>query len=568
MERHQPNDTLLATIPRIDFIPHLAEMAEGNIDFEDLKIQNPDIRMVTANDVNADSTKKVPVMKELPAINIGKLELVNPSLHLDIAGRGFWSVLATRGNESLNFVRIRDIQAKKGGSLRVGDLRAHIDSLSMKTNNSSVTVNKEGNIKAHINKASFTPASNNEKTRWAFHLNSLSAHHLQFAREHEGKKMNLLVRDAELDSVSLQSHQLNVHSIITASPGLALNRISAALHTQNNYFHFGNVVYSKKRKSASIDSFYYSPAISRDSFMAASAYETQFIQGSTGKISITGIDLGAYLADSVLDLGKIEINQPVLSIYKDKTRPFNPAAVHLLPVNLVKNIPVPFTVDTVSIVDGKVFYTERSKKTKLDAPFHLTRLNAVLYPVKNYGVSGTDSLRLRAEAHLMDTAWVRLRMQESYTDSLSGFVLLAEMRSAPLTFMNPMVQPLASVKLTSGKLDSMHMHAVGREYLSIGKMHMHYKGLKVAMLKHGKEGKSDFFTDFKTFAANRIIKTNNKKRVGQVYFERDRYRSIINYWVKMTLSGVATSVGVKHSRKYQKEYKKQLENLKLPPINF
>ncbi|HVG12509.1 MAG TPA: hypothetical protein VM843_05855, partial [Flavisolibacter sp.] len=57
-------------------------------------------------------------------------------------------------------------------------------------------------------------------------------------------------------------------------------------------------------------------------------------------------------------------------------------------------------------------------------------------------------------------------------------------------------------------------------------------------------------------------------RTGLVYFERLREKSFFNYIVKMTFSGMATSVGVKKNRKYMKKYKQELKARSLPPIDF
>jgi hypothetical protein len=65
-----------------------------------------------------------------------------------------------------------------------------------------------------------------------------------------------------------------------------------------------------------------------------------------------------------------------------------------------------------------------------------------------------------------------------------------------------------------------------------------------------------------------VIKKNNKGRTGLVYFERLRDRSFFNYIVKMTFSGLATSVGFKKNRKYRKQYERELQNRNLPPIDL
>lgn len=168
----------------------------------------------------------------------------------------------------------------------------------------------------------------------------------------------------------------------------------------------------------------------------------------------------------------------------------------------------------------------------------------------------------------MGTAPVSLHFKESYTDSLAGFWVTARMPSTDLTCLNQALAPLLSVKLTSGTLDTLSFRAIGRDYLSFGEMKMLYHNLHVQFLKNGVEKKT-LLTSLLTFAANSfVVKTNNTHRTGIVFFPRIRDKAVFNYWVKMVLSGMASSVGAKSNRKALRQYKKELRKRQLPPIEF
>ena len=75
---------------------------------------------------------------------------------------------------------------------------------------------------------------------------------------------------------------------------------------------------------------------------------------------------------------------------------------------------------------------------------------------------------------------------------------------------------------------------------------MFYHDLDVQFLKDGDETKRNFLTGLVTFIVNNfVIYRNNKSRQGIIYFERFRDRSVINYLVKTTLTGIASSLGRK-----------------------
>jgi len=143
------------------------------------------------------------------------------------------------------------------------------------------------------------------------------------------------------------------------------------------------------------------------------------------------------------------------------------------------------------------------------------------------------------------------------------------MQPHSMLYLNKILPALSSVKLQSGYLDTLTMRAVGQDYLSLGEMKMYYHDLKVQFLKNGNEEKKRFLQGLMTFIANSfIIKNENKKRVGVVYFPRLRDRSFINYYIKIAMSGVASSVGAKKNKRLMKRYNKQIKVRQLPPIDF
>jgi hypothetical protein len=111
--------------------------------------------------------------------------------------------------------------------------------------------------------------------------------------------------------------------------------------------------------------------------------------------------------------------------------------------------------------------------------------------VRNINISQNDSLSMLAEGYLMDQAWMRLRVQESFTDSLGTFAMSVRMRPADLTVLNPALIPLVSVKLLSGSVDTVIMRATGNEYMALGEMKLFYKNLKVKFLKGGQRNKKE-----------------------------------------------------------------------------
>jgi hypothetical protein len=104
----------------------------------------------------------------------------------------------------------------------------------------------------------------------------------------------------------------------------------------------------------------------------------------------------------------------------------------------------------------------------------------------------------------------------------------------------------------------MSMMVTGKEYYSEGEMKMYYHDLKIKILKGGKEDKRSFMSGLINFFANAfVVKNSNRSRTGVIFFERLRNKSTLNYLVKITLSGVSSSVGINKSKKLMRRYKKK-----------
>jgi hypothetical protein len=271
----------------------------------------------------------------------------------------------------------------------------------------------------------------------------------------------------------------------------------------------------------------------------------------------------------VFQSGNITIDEPYFTSYRDKTPPFHEGIIKPLATKLIQKIPFKVSIDTILISNGTAVYTELNDKTKETGIVPVTRMNGDIFPIKNFGLTPTDSFRIRLNFYLLDSGWVRLRTRESYLDTLSGFLITLRMQPHSMLYLNKILPALSSVKLQSGYLDTLTMRAVGQDYLSLGEMRMYYHDLKVQFLKNGKEEKKRFLQGLITFIANSfVIKNENKKRVGVVYFPRLRDRSFINYYIKIAMSGVASSVGAKKNKRLMKRYNKQIKVRQLPPIDF
>jgi hypothetical protein len=277
-----------------------------------------------------------------------------------------------------------------------------------------------------------------------------------------------------------------------------------------------------------------------------------------------------YERDSSFIANSIKINDPLVTVYRDKLPPSSPNKRDKpLPVNMIKNFSLPLLIDRIQFGDGTILYSEKHGESRKQGDLLLSNVSGILTNLKNRDLQSNDSLSLLFKANFMDAAPMVVNLKQSYTDSLAGFSLSAKVAGVDLLILNPVLLPLSNLKITSGTLDSMSFTAVGREDVAFGEMDMHYKKIKIKLVKNGDPDQSTFLQNIASFFANTfIIRSNNTGRNGVIFYDHSSHQSFVNYLVKITLSGISTSLGIKKNRKFMKQYKEELKESNHPPVNL
>ena len=553
------NDSVDVKASAIVFTPDINSIIKGSSQIKNAKVSDPIVKLRFAE--KKDSGQQA----SLPEIHIDNLEMEHPIFSLENSASKGLQKLYWDGSKS-NFL-LKDFTSKGvDNRISIGSLSTTLSNFSFTNANSKTTSSNEGSLKIQLSNLVVSPG---KKLFWSASVNEVVAKN--FTADSLGKKpATVKVYEGILKNLHLGS-EINgdLKAVIKKNPSFSITDISGEIIDEKNYWKWSNLSFSKVGQRLSADSISFHPVKSRDEFVSASKWQTDYITLKTGKVSVSKFDLDQYLEDSVFRSGNITIDEPYFTSYRDKTPPFHAGIIKPLATKLIQKIPFKVSIDTILISNGTAVYTELNDKTKETADVLVSRMEGDIFPIKNFGLTPTDSFRIRLNFYLLDSGWVRLRTRESYLDTLSGFLITLRMQPHSMLYLNKILPALSSVKLQSGYLDTLTMRAVGQDYLSLGEMRMYYHDLKVQFLKNGKEEKKRFLQGLITFIANSfVIKNENKKRVGVVYFPRLRDRSFINYFIKIAMSGVASSVGAKKNKRLMKRYNKQIKVRQLPPIDF
>jgi hypothetical protein len=294
----------------------------------------------------------------------------------------------------------------------------------------------------------------------------------------------------------------------------------------------------------------------------------------TGFSSISGIGWLEAQKSSV-KAQKVTIDQPKLWAYRDQRLPFPenhfPPMLHKILID--SNIPI--SIDSVEVKNGSVKVETQPPFGEKTAIIAFSEVGAIITNITNLPeeIGDNNKMNMKATALVQDAGQLTNDIDFSLDDPDYSFFMDVSLGKMDLRALNDLIEPLASVRIKSGRMRRMDIMAIGNEHYAYGNLDFLYRKLRISILDKKEQDNQNLGHAIESFLANEIIiKKNNDypfpHRQGQLFFVRDNTRSIFNYFGKIALSGILTSVGVKSNRKALKKlHDEQLKYLDPLTVN-
>ena len=554
-------DSIHVNIPKLDWIPDINAIINGKVVAGDIRISNPVIYIDVTRKNETETAKK---FSHWADTKISRLFIEHPTLEFSKSGDKGTAKMSWKAADNVFELEDFNISTHPQPQFAAEKIHLLLHHFLYSSPKGRILDAGDGELNVLLNKVEL---QQNETNDWDWKAIISKLETKNFVLDSLGKQSGkLTITSARLSDFSVfSSSLLNLRELITTNTKFRLDELTGSYYTNKNQFNWYNTSYDKNTRFCSADSFSYRPAKDQQAFIAASHYQTDYIMAKTGAITVGPFDIDRYITDSILDIGVMNIHNSLLAVFRDKRQPRKPGTIRLLPANLLKRIPARLLVDTFKLNNGHVEYAELNEKTNKTGMITVASLNGLVTKMRNYDLTNTDSLHIRAAGFIDGKIQTKLNVKEAYTDSLGGFLMTVQMGPGDLTVFNPVLRPLASAELRSGQLDTLVMRVVGREELAFGEIKMFYHDLKVTVLNKG-DNKRSFLGGIKNFFANAIIINKNSEKSSTVFFRRLRDRSAINYLVKITLNGIINTVTGKQNRKKFRHNKEEIKKRHLPAI--
>jgi hypothetical protein len=549
---HSHTDSIQVKIPLIKTVADFSGMLAGRFNLQLLDIGQPNIRAHIANhdDDEAGEQEATP----WPKLHIEELKMQHPAIYVTMHSAKGNSKFEWKGKED-NYLNLQKLATDSNEiqGIKAGRISFSLDGLLF-TNAKGKTFNtRQGDVKAWLENV-FIRRNDAGAWDWKGKLGNLSANHFIFdSLDKQGGRLE--VTSAKLNDLYISSSLLlNMYELVKRNTSFTLRETSGVYQNKQNRFTWNNMRFDKNTHELELDSFSYLPMQTQEEFMQTHPYQKDYAKLKTGYISVGRVNLETFLKDTIVDLGTITVNDVLMDDFRDKRLPREPGAIKPLPVKHLAKLPVKLNVDSVQLNNADIRYGEYNDKTQAAGWIHVNKLNGLLTNIRNHGTTVSDSMTIHATAFLEDSLFTSLQVKGSYADTLQGFVMKVQMGKADLRILNNAIGPLAGASLKSGSLDSMTMFVQGNNKVAYGEMLMIYHDLKVIIAGKPHQEKRSFLKGLINSIANTILKNKNTHRKGVVFFARLQDRSALNYLVKITLSGVGSSVGLGKNKRQLKRY--------------
>jgi len=551
-QRNNTSANLIVTVPSVQLKGAFNKYFGKDIHFKNIVLESPDINFRQHN-VSSAILKS---SNKNPSIKIDHLNIAEPVVNLFLQDNLSISNIVLPYSKASK-IKVDDV-AIDSDKIIADDLNFQSGKATYIKGNDKV-VDIDSNINVSLQKIIYPIAASSHS--WQAFLATLNLKNSK-GFTFNIKENHLSLKDMSLGNVALNGQAIkNPLKLLTANPDAWFTTSSANYLTQHSSWHIDNLKYNGNEKELKVDSINYHPLISRDSAIASSHYQMDYIYFNSGQALLSGVDLAKLFNENSLALQTAYLNHPYINVYRDKFPPLLPGIRKKLFTEQIKKIDLPLSVNKVLINDGEVSYTERNAKSRLDGTLVLTHLNGSINNIKNDQLIQNDSLSINMVGRLLDKVPFDVNIHQSYMDSLYGFRLNLHIQPVSLSILNPLLAPLSNVKFVTGYLDNFQMNAIGNENVAWGKMKFYYHNMHIKLLKKGGTEKTKLLKSTESNLVNFFyVRNNNMSRTGLIYFERLKDFSFFNYMTKIIFSGIGTSIGAHDNSKYERLYRKN--NLK------
>lgn len=261
-------------------------------------------------------------------------------------------------------------------------------------------------------------------------------------------------------------------------------------------------------------------------------------------INIYPVNFPKALSDTALIAGAVRIERFEARAFKDRRRTFPDKPDTKLPDALMRSIPVGLGIDSLVIQSGYVEYAERVEGSSAEGLVTFNNLKATLVNIGNKARYLKAPTRLTASAMFMDKAYLNASFDLPNPAFKKKYKVIGALHEMPLKSLNNILQQSAGAEVVTGNLERLDFNFIYNNDVSDGELAFQYTDLKVKLINKSDQSEKKILSAIvnRLVVPTNNIAANDDFKKGEIHFERDKKKSIFNFWWKSILSGIKSTM--------------------------
>lgn len=268
--------------------------------------------------------------------------------------------------------------------------------------------------------------------------------------------------------------------------------------------------------------------------------ETDWYEISFDGLDIEKFDLNYFLGKNGPVTGNVFLKNFNAKIFRDKHLPFPDKPETKLPGQHLENLPFQVHCDSLQIHNANIEYSERPENSSAESVVSFRQMQATIYNLSNTDSLITGLTRIKASAKVMNQSLLKAEFEIPNKQFQGPHKVTGSLQPIHVAAFNPVITPNAFVRVENGKINTFRFNFEYNNFHSKGTLTLEYEKLKMHFLDQEdgskKVLKSVFANSFLIKKEN--LKTSKSYTQGEISFERDKKKSVFNYWWKSVLSGI------------------------------
>ncbi|SMO68294.1 hypothetical protein [Fodinibius sediminis] len=360
------------------------------------------------------------------------------------------------------------------------------------------------------------------------------------------RELNLSLFDIRVDSSSVASGR----TFITDAISMDVRDFMIELSDSLNTIRFQTLSLSSQKQHVVLDSLQLIPQYGELEFARQHGSTIDRIDLVIPRLRLEGFDYRRFVNSGRIYSRYGQITDASLKDYLNRGIAGGPPSIKKLSfIRFRDELDIPVKMDSLRIDNAFISYSEYVGNTPRAGTITFEHTDAMFRNISNYPDEAKAGITTTLETQTRVMGSGRLDVHFSFPmDTRNGFHRInGKLHQMPLTHFNSMVEHVAFVRIDRGRLDSLTFEMTLNEEESSGTLVMNYQDLNISVLDKQSIEQYGLLENFKTFLANNfIVRENNTPetgiQAGRIDFERDKTKSIFNYWWKSLLSGIKESI--------------------------